>query len=182
MRISVNPYVLIYFVLLVFWIPLTWLSAWLFAVAFHEFCHWIMAKACGGHINQLYIGFGGALMESDTLSEGKYLLSVLSGPIGGLLLLFLGRWLPRVALCSWLLTAYNLIPILPLDGGRALQLVIRNEKTFCTVQKVVLYLLTLGGVYLSVWLRMGLFPLAVIAILWMKNRNCPCNAPASAVQ
>lgn len=178
--IKANTYV--YLVILLLLIPIQWLFAWLVTMLFHELCHWIAVKLCGAQVYQLVIGIGGMDMESSPLSDGKRLFAVLSGPIGGFLLVFLGRWFPRVALCSWMLSMYNLLPLLPLDGGRALQIILRNKTAFFVVEKCILILLTFACAYVAFSLRLGVLPLAIVAGLWLKNRKRPCKASLCKVQ
>ena len=135
-KIDIRPSTYIYIVLLLFLIPLKWLFAWLVAAIFHEICHWLAVKLCGGVIHKITVGVGGARMECGPMTNMKKLISVLSGPLGGLVLLLFARWIPRIALCSWFLSMYNLLPLLPLDGGRALE-VLLGEKVF-TLQKIFL--------------------------------------------
>lgn len=181
MQIKIKPHTYIYLAVLVFMVPLQWLTAWLIAVSFHEFCHWLCVRLCGGEVNRLTIGLGGANMESTPLTESKNLLAVLSGPMGGFLLLLVGKWFPKVAICSWVLSIYNLLPLLPLDGGRALQILLRRETTFHIVEKIALLLLTLLAIY-AVVLGFGAFPLLIICVLWIKNRKSPCKENACRLQ
>lgn len=182
MQVTVKPNTYIFLVLLLFFVPMPWLAAWMLAVFFHEFCHWIAVRLCGGEIHQLSIGLGGANMQSSALTDGKRLFSVLSGPVGGLVLVFVGRWFPRVAICSWLLSVYNLLPLLPLDGGHALQIMLRNEKPFFIAEKFFLAFLTMGAVYASFFLHLGALPLVVVSVLWLKNRKRPCKEGVCKVQ
>lgn len=179
-KIDIRPNTYIYIVLLLFLVPLKWLFAWLFAAGFHEVCHWIAVKLCGGEIYGITIGLGGAKIECGPMAKRKRLFAVLCGPVGGLFLLLFARWTPRVALCSWFLTLYNLLPLRQLDGGRALEILL-GKKTI-VFEKIFLIVLSVGAMYISVFLRMGLFPAAIIAVLWMKSRNFPCKPGGCKVQ
>lgn len=179
-KFDVKPNTYIYIVLLLFLVPLKWLFAWLFAAGFHEVCHWIAVKLCGGEIYSITIGLGGAKMECGPMTKRKRLLAVLCGPLGGLFLLLFARWIPRVAICSWFLSLYNLLPLRQLDGGRALEILI-GEKTFI-LQKVFLIALSVGAIYISVVFHFGLLPVAIIAVLWLKSRNTPCKPGSCKVQ
>ncbi len=176
--IRLNTY--IYIVLLLFFIPLKWLFAWIFAAGFHEVCHWFAVKLCGGEIYRITIGLGGAKMECSPMSNKKSLIAVLSGPIGGLFPLLFARWIPRTALCCWLLSIYNLLPLTSLDGGRAITILLGAKAAM--IQKLFLLVVSIGAVYVSAVLHFGLFPLVIAAILWLKNRNTPCKPGACGVQ
>lgn len=105
-----------FFILL---LPAQWLLAGLAAATFHELCHYGMIRLCGGQVSELRIGGGGAVMVTDPLSSGKECLCALAGPAGGVLLLLAGRWIPRIAVCAAVQSVFNLLPLFPLDGGRA---------------------------------------------------------------
>lgn len=182
MKVYVKDNTYIYLVILLFLVPTPWLIAWLTAVCFHEFCHWLSVRLSGGKVDSLTIGITGANMICQPLTNGKLFLSVLSGPIGGFLLVLTAKWFPRLALCSWVLSVYNLLPLLPLDGGRALQIVLKGHRCFYTIEKIVLIALSLCAAYLTVYLHFGVLPLAVIAGLWLKSRKSPCKERICKVQ
>jgi len=179
-KIDIRANTYIYMVLLLLLIPLKWLLAWVTAAGFHELCHWLAVKLCGGEIYSITIGLGGAKMECSPMTDRKTLFAILSGPLGGLLPILFARWIPRTALCSWLLTMYNLLPLLPLDGGRALSLLLGSKAVLA--QKLFLLVLSIAAIYVSVVLGFGLLPLGIIAVLWLKSRNTPCKPGASKVQ
>lgn len=179
-RLHFNAY--FYLAILLLILPVKWLIAWIIAVCFHEACHYLAVKLCGGENYNLRIDFGGAVLTCSQLSDKKHLFSLLAGPLGGFLFVLLGRWFPRVALCSWILSVYNLLPLLPLDGGQALRLLMKNSHSFYYVERVVLILLTICGVYVSVFLHFGVLPVAIVGMLWVKNRNSPCKEPPRKVQ
>ena len=100
-------------------LPLNWLLAGMLAAAIHELCHFLAVKAMGARVLGFRIAAGGAIIETSPMSPGRELLCVLSGPLGGLLLILVSWWVPRVAICGVLQSAYNMLPVYPLDGGRA---------------------------------------------------------------
>lgn len=179
-KIDIRPNTYIYMVLLLFLIPIKWILAWVFAAGFHEICHLIAVKACGGEIYSITVDLGGAKMECSPMSDKKRLFAVLSGPIGGLFPLLFARWIPRTALCCWFLSMYNLLPLLHLDGGRALEIFLGAKAVI--VQRLFLLALSIGAVYLSIVLRFGLLPVVIIALLWLKNRKSPCKPGVCKVQ
>ena len=179
-KINIRPSTYIYIVLLLFFIPLKWLFAWMLAAGFHEVCHWLAVKLCGGEIYSITIGIGGAKMECGPMTNKKRLFAILSGPLGGLLPLFFARWMPRTALCCWLLSMYNLLPLLNLDGGRAVEILLGTKAVI--LQKIFLIVLSIGAAYLSVVLHFKLLPLVIIGVLWLKNGKSPCKLGSRKVQ
>ena len=95
----------------------------LLACIVHELGHVVAALTCGGRVERLSLTAVGAELSFSyraPLSYGRDSLVALAGPGANLLLggLFFwqGRYLPSVL--SLGLGAFNLLPILPLDGGR----------------------------------------------------------------
>ena len=178
--IKANTYIYICFLLLI--LPIRWLSAWFVSIVFHEIFHWIVVKLCGGKVLQIQVGLGGANMLCSNLSEISKFLSILSGSIGGLLLTALGPWFPRVALCSFLLSIYNLLPLLPFDGGAALKILIKSNEIFCVIQKIILIIIFIIAGYASCFLHFGVLPYIFAFGIYLKNRNSPCNECICRVQ
>ena len=118
-RVDVSACLMGAFLLLT--LPLNWLLSALAAAAFHELCHGAAILLLGGRIWGVRIGAGGAVMETEPLSSGKELVCALAGPAGSLLLVLTFRIFPRVAVCALVQGAFNLLPVFPLDGGRALR-------------------------------------------------------------
>ena len=95
------------------------------ASAAHELFHITVVRLCAGRINSMCIRFGGAVIEADIGRQGRELLCILAGPLGSLLLVRLYGFLPEIAVCALLQSAYNLLPLPYLDGGRALRCILK---------------------------------------------------------
>ena len=122
-----------------FWLLLgwfAWANGWqmlvmvLGAAAIHELGHWLVLRHWGVQTACLRLTVFGAEMISASagLSYGKELAAVLAGPLAnllwGLLLAWLGGpWLVPAG-ANLVLCAFNLLPVRPLDGGRALELLV----------------------------------------------------------
>lgn len=99
------------------------------AAAVHELGHFLVLRRLGAAISGFRIGMLGAVLETDSarLSYGGELLAVLAGPAANLLCALLltalggSRWAVPVG-AHLVLGLFNLLPVLPLDGGRALYL------------------------------------------------------------
>ncbi len=102
-------------------LPLRWLAAFVFAAAVHETGHFAAVRLCGCPVYGIRIGINGAVMETGPLGTKQECLCALAGPVSGILLLLAARLFPKVALCALAQSAFNLLPIYPLDGGRAVK-------------------------------------------------------------
>lgn len=156
-------------------LPPQWLIAIVLAAVIHELCHYLAIRCCGGQIIGISVGMGGARIEVVGLSNGQELFCALAGPLGGLALLLLIRWIPRTAICGAFQSLFNLLPVYPLDGGRALQcgmeLILPMERVDCVclwVRRISLGLILGLGVYGTVFLGLGLMPLLLAVIIFGK--------------
>ena len=181
-HISVNTSTYLLFAALALLVPLRLLTAWMIAVIFHEACHWLAVKLCGGEVFVISVGVGGAIMESSPLPEGKALIAIFAGPLGGFILAAFGNIFPMIALCSFLLSLYNLLPVYPLDGGRALKILVNHSVVFYVIQRTVIFLLVCIGIYACFLLKLGVLPLLITGGLWFKSRKIPCKEGVCGVQ
>lgn len=147
-------------------LPLQWFVAIVLAALIHELCHYLAIRCCGGEILGISMDVCGAKLEVAGLSNGQELFCTLAGPAGGLALLLLVRWMPRTAICGAFQSLFNLLPIYPLDGGRALrcgmELILPMEQAdrVCLWARRITVGLVIGlGVYGTVVLGLGLMPL-----------------------
>jgi len=182
--ISVIPECWIAFALSLILIPLPWLAAWLGAALFHEVAHCVSLFLCGRQIRGIVIGLNGAKIQTGNLTETETLLCAMAGPLGGLLLVLLADIYPRLAICAFAQSAFNLLPVYPLDGGRVLlgaTRIIFPERTaryVCTLVKAASLagVLSLGFLGTFGW-NLGMMPLlfSVLLILKMWKIKIPCK-------
>ena len=170
-------------------LPLRWVIAALFAAAFHEICHIIAVWLCCGKIRRIEIGAAGAVIDVSSLSSGKELICALAGPFGGLMLLLFGKWIPMTALCAAFQSAYNLLPIYPLDGGRAVRcgaailLPPPAADRVCRWTERVIKALVLGiGIYGCCIMRLGMLPLFLSIFLVTRGKTEKVLAKNAAIE
>lgn len=182
MKISVNWNTYLYITLLLLTIPVQWIISWIIAIVIHELCHWFAVRICGGSILDVKIGIGGAQLQCNNMPDFCRLFAIICGPLGGMLLAFAGKWLPRIALCSFVLSLYNMIPLLPLDGGQIVRILIKSDKTFSVLQNIFLLLLILLSLFATFYLRLGVLPILVALGIYLKYRKIPCKEDICRVQ
>ena len=96
------------------------------AAAVHEAGHVLALRRGGARITRVTLGLAGAeLAYAGALTRGEELLALAAGPAFGALWALLGlcpgaEFLHCSGKVSAVLTAFNLLPVLPLDGGRIL--------------------------------------------------------------
>lgn len=151
------------------------LPAVMLPVAAHELSHILALRLFGHRIETLTLEPRGLFIRYRGGDRGE-LLAALAGPLGGAVyaLAFWNArtpWLRDSAGLSLLLTAFNLLPVSPLDGGRVFSWLCtkslgeeKGGRLAGAVSAFFLALLLLAGVALALW-KKTTPPLA--AALWM---------------
>lgn len=158
--------------LLVF--PLPWVVAWLLAVLVHELSHLLAAWLSGAPVLGISLGGGGMEIKTGPLDPRQTFFTAMAGPVGSVFLIFLAPWLPRVAVCGFFQAFYNLLPIMPLDGGRALRAVLcrflkNGGSVAAGVERAAVALVAAVCVYGFLRLNLGIFPLALCLVFLYKT-------------
>ena len=162
------------------------LPVFLLPVAAHELSHLAALRLLGQRLTGLRPEAGGLCIRyAGARSAAAELAAALAGPLGGLLYAVAADrtgidWLSQSAGLSLLLSAFNLLPILPLDGWRVflclgeLSIGETRARMLCrAVSGVLLALFLMGGVLLAVW-KKSTAPLAAgIWLLLLQNEREP---------
>ena len=101
--------------------PVRFLTGVLLAALCHELGHILAVKLSGGCILAIRLRSFGARIEASPLPPGRAALCALAGPAAGALTFFARNSFPELALAGLVQTVFNLLPVYPLDGGRALR-------------------------------------------------------------
>lgn len=102
-------------------LPFSWVLAMVTAAAVHELGHCAALFALEIPIYSVHIGPFGAKIETGPMEPGQELRCALAGPGLGLMLCLFWRWIPKCAGFALAQSLFNLLPVWPLDGGRALR-------------------------------------------------------------
>ena len=135
------------------------LAALAVAVIAHELGHLLALLLFGVRLEEVSFAATGPVLYCAFPDSGAAgALAALSGPIAGALffLAFRGCW-ALAAEMSFVLTAVNLLPVLPLDGGRALSAVLRHSPARASLMRSVRF---------AVLAALALFGTACLAAGW----------------
>jgi Zn-dependent protease len=157
-RLHWTFFLLVAFVAVVDWsaggsavlVGLVWIVALFASVVVHEVAHCIVARQRGATVLGIVLFPLGGLSQVEAMPEAPAdeLAVAIVGPLtsiglGGLLLglglvfgahvfpptLFAGSWWARLGWLNLLLGAFNLLPALPMDGGRVLRATLARHKS-----------------------------------------------------
>ena len=183
-RLQISPAAALLLALIFFLDDSGLVSAVVPAVLVHELGHFVMLRAFRRRLTRLRLGLAGLEMDYAPQLEGAQgLLCAAAGPAFGgayaLLACTLGGDFWQVSgAASFLLTVFNLLPVLPLDGGRVL-LALLPEGAARRVSLAAAAALLAGGGLIFARFRA---PALLLAALWLMIWNCSCIFRAGDIE
>lgn len=165
------------------------------SVLLHELGHALVARKLGVRISGIELGFfGGAAKMVDPPRTANHELAIAAaGPAVSLVLAGLGLGLgavTHVPLLSWIgwtnliLAAFNLIPALPMDGGRMLRALLTRKLDYIRATDVSVKIARVTAIAFAVLgLASGMYQLVLLApFLWILSTREQLMARMTADQ
>lgn len=170
----------------------------LFAFGFvllHELGHALVARRLGVHVSGIELSFfGGAAKMIDMPRSANHELAIAAaGPAVSLMLGGVGLGLglalhsPFVATLGWInfiIAGFNLIPALPMDGGRILRALLTRKMSFVRATDVAVMVSRVAAVaFVVLGIKYAAFQLIILApLLWIMGTRERMVARAMADQ
>lgn len=183
MKIEINLKIILAILLFLLIDNINTYLIFLFFILVHEIAHLIVGIALGGKPNKLTISLFGVSLNFYSYSKTKILYKIIFyaiGPIVNIIIATLIMWLikeqlfiiKKIIIINYAIGIFNLLPILPLDGGNIikefLKIFFDTEKaTKITIyfSKVILVIITLVYSILIIKIK-NIIILFLIVYLW----------------
>jgi Zn-dependent protease len=168
------------------------------SVLLHELGHALVARRLGVHVSGIELSFfgGAAKMVQMPRSANHEVAIAAAGPavslmLGGAglglgMLLHVPQFGPLFGMIGWInlvLAGFNLIPALPMDGGRILRALLSRKVDFVRATDISVQVARVVAVGFAILGLMGAYQLLVLApLLWMMGTRERILARAMADQ
>lgn len=154
-------------------LPLRWVIAWCMAVAAHEAGHYASLRLFSVQVQSITFSPTGIRMQTGYLTPRAEFFCAVSGPLAGFSVLLLSKYIPYTAFCAFLHSAFNLLPVYPMDGGRVLRVILagllKNERIACTTEKWISLLLFCSLSAFAVKFHLGLGVILGNFLIFVQN-------------
>lgn len=149
------------------------------SVLLHELGHAVVARKLGVHVSGIELGFlGGAAKMVDMPRRPNHEIAIAAaGPAVSVALALAGLGLgalvhvPLISMIGWInlmIAGFNLIPALPMDGGRILRAALAKRMSFVKATDVSVKVARVVAVGFGIVGLMGAYQLLFLApFLWM---------------
>ena len=157
----------------------------------HELCHVAVVKIFGKEITGIQIGVRGAQLYTEPMDGWREFICLAAGPAGSLMLTCFFRWLPLTAFCGCVQGLFNLLPLLPLDGGRMLLCILqpaiglrRAEKIMSVIEIAVYGVLFFLIIFFWCVMKTGMWTFLALFLLFAQRMSgkIPCKLQQLGVQ
>jgi Zn-dependent protease len=160
---------------------LVWVVALFACVVAHEVAHCVVARQRGATVRRIVLLPIGGVSQLDAMPSDPHdeLAVAIVGPATSLLLgvvllavallvagtvawpptVLSGSWLARLGWLNLLLAAFNMVPALPMDGGRVLRAVLARRRTHAEA--------TVAAARVARWLGLAMVVLGLLCDVWL---------------
>lgn len=175
-RIDISPAFVAFLCAYYYFDPLKTFVPFLISAALHETGHLAALFCCRVKIHSIKVRMSGAQIVTEPIPYFKELLVTISGPaVNFALFLIFQSKDPLMAFLNFCLVGYNLLPVYPLDGGRAINALLhillpqRIAEAIARMISAVCLCCVIGvSCYLTCVWHAGLWPVIVSGILLLR--------------
>lgn len=177
-KISINIEILLFIIIFIITKQINTYVIFIIFTLIHELGHAIAGISLGLKIKDLTImpfGFKIAFKNNRKKEKVKKMVIALAGPFVNLIIMILAiifRLHTSIIYSNLIIAVFNLIPIYPLDGGRALksiiQIITSSQKTNAVINKIsniTIIILTVATSILILYIK-NIFIVIILAYLW----------------
>lgn len=183
-----TPLELVILSLMILVVPLRWLLGIVLAAVVHELGHVIVLCIFGIPLGGIRIGGGGIFLQVSDMAPWKELVCAAAGPLGSFSTLGLCHIFPETAICGLGQGLFNLLPIFPSDGGRIVQVLVKDLSGQRQKQMNHVVAFMTGGILVCLTVAL-VFPgyriYCIMGGIWTMNRlirNISCKESCLEIQ
>lgn len=179
-------------IFLMLFVPMQWTIGWTIAVLIHELGHLAILFIFRVKIHAIYIGAFGTEIETDAMHPIAEAVCAISGPGVGLLAVLLREKIPFAAVSAVIQSAYNLLPVFPLDGGRVVNALMAfflphdvAAGISRKISQLAIAVVFICGLFVSTKYHLGFWPVlfpALPLIFIVRKNSLQCRQKNSTIQ
>lgn len=168
-KIAIKWDFMLYLACSLFVLPVHLVINWLLAATVHEIFHIIALYSLKKRIFNICLTATGTFIETESMLPEEEIYCAIAGPLGGFSGLLFMHVNPYFAVCSFLQSVFNMLPLYPADGGRILCCILSikfDEEKVHAVSKIISLLsaLILNLLLILIMRRTGVSLLTIVII------------------